>query len=122
MMITKVSDAINYFAKASDRGYTSALETILHPAFRVIVVDSSTNETSSTFDRSQYLSRVRERIVGAADRTVDILTNSFCSGFASVPAALSHSSLSFSGVYLLINERGQWFVLQEVIRKTDHAT
>jgi Putative lumazine-binding len=108
---------ISAFAIAADNANEQILESILHPAFRVVFCVKTESSVSPTtvLSRNLFLEMVREGKIGGKERSVSISELSITNGFASVSAVMSHSDAEFHGNYSLIVEDGNWFLLQESV-------
>lgn len=105
---------IREFARASDKSDFAALQIVLHPAFRV-VFNLKPGAAPTVLDRSQYLKLVSDGKVGGADRQVSISAISVGDGFASATARMVRPDAAFQGNYTLIQQDGQWWLLEEAV-------
>jgi hypothetical protein len=108
---------ISAFALAADKADEGILESILHPAFRVVFcvkTDHSANPPT-VLSRNLFLEMVRDGKIGGKERAVSVTKVSETIGFASVSAVMSNSYAEFHGEYSLIIENGNWLLLQEAV-------
>lgn len=105
---------IQHFARASDRRDANMLETLLHPAFRV-VFNVKPGSVPTVLDRAQYLKMAREGKIGGPDRSVSVANVSLTHGFATGTSRMEHDKASFESVFSLIQVDGQWMLLQEAV-------
>jgi hypothetical protein len=115
------TQVIEAFARAADRRDVAGLEQVLHPSFRVMfTLDAAKPPTQ--LDRAQFLGMVREGKIGGADRQVVVSGLATTERFASASARMQHKDASFDGVYVLVEQDGRWWLLQEaVMMKTGAA-
>jgi ketosteroid isomerase-like protein len=112
-----VQQTIRAFAQNSDRSQADALDSLLHPDFRV-VFSMAPGGKPTTLDRKQYLQMVRDGKVGGVQRQVALSSVSVTNGFAQGTALMDRPDASFQGVYSLIQRDGQWLLLQEAVLMT----
>ena len=111
---TSAANALKAFARAADRRDVPALETILHPAFRVVFT-SGAGGAPVALDRAQYLQMVRDGKVGGADRTVTVQVAEPAGAFVAARAVMERPDAVFEGVYTLVQRGTEWQLLQEAV-------
>jgi Putative lumazine-binding len=115
------TQVIEAFARAADRRDVAGLEQVLHPSFRVMfTLDAAKPPTQ--LDRAQFLGMVREGKIGGADRQVVVSGLASTERFASASARMQHRDASFEGVYVLVEQDGRWWLLQEAVTMKTGAT
>jgi hypothetical protein len=112
---------IESFAAAADRRDVAALESILHPEFRVLfAVKAGAAPTQLT--RAQYLQLLRDGKLGGKSRVVTVSSVTGVEGFAAATTTMQHDAARFQGVYSLIQHDNRWWLLQETVLMTPTPT
>jgi Putative lumazine-binding len=114
---TAAIDAMRAFARAADRRDATALETLLHPAFRVVFI-TKPGAAPTVIERAQYLQLVRDGKLGGRERTIDIRSVAAGDGFAVGGLRLAHAAAAFKSTLTLIQVGDDWRLLQEAVIAT----
>lgn len=107
---------MNYL-KAGDESNVEQLDKLTHKFYRVIFKDVSNNEVSE-INRSTYLDLIEKKVFGGNPRKVEILESNLSeNNIASFKVKTSSEGVIFISYFSLINDKGSWLVLQDLIYK-----
>lgn len=105
---------VERFAEAADARDLDALESVLHPDFRVSFVVKGTAQAQA-MDRASYLGLAREGKIGGDRRRVKISSVEVNGELAFVRVRLTGAAAQFESMQTLLLSDGQWRVLNETV-------
>jgi len=111
-----VKAVLNDFIKAGDKNNVKPLEKCLNSDFRTALYDSE-KDGITILERATYISFIRDKKFGGYPRTVEFHDIQFINeNMASVQATLtSPGKPTLKNFYSLVQEKGEWKILQDFV-------
>lgn len=110
-----VRDAVLQFIEAGDSRNVVALDSVLHPEFRVVANQLNGGSTTTVITRSDYLALIAAGKLGGDKRTVKIESLEVVQNNAAVKATITGTTMVFQSFYHVIRtEKGQWQLIQDL--------
>lgn len=106
------TDAVDTFVRAGDARDVSALETVLHPDFRVV---AQMPDGVSVLPRATYLSLIQGGKIGGVPRTADYDVVMHQGDLATVKGTLDSAAAHFDCTWTLAKGEGGWTVIQDAV-------
>jgi len=108
-----VEEVVRSFAAAGDARDLTALQTLLHPGFRV-VADMGPGAVS-TLDRATYLSLLEQGKIGGGARAVELSEIQVDRNIATVRATLTRTDAVFHTTWTLAQTEQRWQIVQDAV-------
>lgn len=110
----QVTQCVERFVKGADQQDQSAIASVLHDHFRVML--NPGNDEVQLISKDQYLSLIKEKKIGGTPRTLSIdQIDVYGSKTAKVKAQLSSEKMTFYSYYSLVKVNGNWQIVQDLV-------
>lgn len=112
----EIKDTLKAYWHAGDTNDAEALETYLHPDFRILLFDGAKDQTK-VLDRATYTTFIRDKKFGGYPRTAEYLAvNTIGEHMACVQVTLtSPGKPTLKNFYSLVKTQGKWSVAQDFV-------
>ena len=114
------TQAVEAFAAAADTRNAAALESLLHPDFRVVFSMKGSSE-ASLLSRSVWFSMFNEGKIGGVPRSLTVVSATPDRGLSVVVAALDGASGRFESTYTVVRDAAGCRILQDAVLYTPPA-
>ncbi len=112
---------VRAFAVAGDAQDVGALQSVLHPQFRVVFTVVGT-QSATLLDLASYMGGIRGGTMGGSPRTLTIEHVTVRGALARVQAQLQGAAGHFNSDFVLARNDGRWTVLSDATLFAPGAT
>jgi hypothetical protein len=109
------------FAAATEKRDVSALQSMLHPAFRVVFTVSGTGETT-LLDRDTWLGMLAEGKIGGTHRPVEVQSTRGQGPLRTIEASLLCKNGRFDSIHTWVVHEGRQTLFQDATVFTPSAS
>ncbi len=110
----EIRETVASYVKGADLQDADALDALTHSEFRVVWNGPNPSD-HTVFSREVYLEKFRIGEWGGDPRTIEIINCDLFSNYASVHVKLDGSYQDFESIYILVQDKNEWKVLQESV-------
>jgi hypothetical protein len=117
-----IQRTIETFTKGADKRDVRALETVLHPSFRVVFAIEGSKNPAAVLTRAEYLSMLQEGKIGGKERKLEVDTTKVMGVFGFARVHLDAPGEKFDAELALVRESsGAWKIVHDTTLLTVRA-